>query len=202
MKQTGDFRDIDTDFRTGMPEVRIFPNRALATESGVSVDTIANTVNAAIGGAVQGQYTNGDRRYDVRLRLEGGERLSPADITALDVRTDYNELIPIANVITTKTVDTYQTIARTLRERSISIFANVAPGVSQASALNRAEQIARQTDAARLSRLSRRRSADFPRDLLQPHLRAYSRHRRFLHGAGLAVQQLHPSPRRAAGAAF
>ncbi len=144
MRQTGDFRDIDTDFRTGMPEVRIFPNRELATESGVSVDTIANTVNAAIGGAVQGQYTNGDRRYDVRLRLEGGERLSPTDITALDVRTDYNELIPIANVITTKTVDTYQTIARTLRERSISIYANVAPGVSQAAALDRAEQIARQ----------------------------------------------------------
>jgi HAE1 family hydrophobic/amphiphilic exporter-1 len=144
MKQTGDFRDIDTDFRTGMPEVRIYPNRELATESGVSVDTIANTVNAAIGGAVQGQYTNGDRRYDVRLRLEGGERLSPADITALDVRTDYNELIPIADVITTKTVDTYQTIARTLRERSISIYANVAPGVSQAAALDRAEKIARQ----------------------------------------------------------
>ena len=145
MQQTGDFRDIDTDFRTGMPEVRIYPNRELATESGVSVDTIANTVNAAIGGAVQGQYTNGDRRYDVRLRLEGGERLSPADITALDVRTDYNELIPIANVITTKTVDTYQTIARTLRERSISIYANVAPGVSQAAALDRAERIARRT---------------------------------------------------------
>jgi HAE1 family hydrophobic/amphiphilic exporter-1 len=145
MRQTGDFRDIDTDFRTGMPEVRIYPNRELATESGVSVDTIANTVNAAIGGAVQGQYTNGDRRYDVRLRLEGGERLSPDDITALDVRTDYNELIPIANVITTKTVDTYQTIARTLRERSISIYANVAPGVSQAAALDRAEKIARET---------------------------------------------------------
>jgi hydrophobe/amphiphile efflux-1 (HAE1) family protein len=145
MKQTGDFRDIDTDFRTGMPEVRIYPNRDLATESGVSVDTIANTVNAAIGGTVQGQYTNKDRRYDVRLRLEGGERLGPADITALDVRTDYNELIPIQDVISTKTVSTYQTIARTLRERSITIYANVAPGVSQAAALDRAETIARRT---------------------------------------------------------
>jgi HAE1 family hydrophobic/amphiphilic exporter-1 len=145
MKQAGDFRDIDTDFRTGMPEVRVYPSRELATESGVSVDTIANTVNAAIGGAVQGQYTNGDRRYDVRLRLDAGQRLDPADITALDVRTDYNELIPISSVITTKTVDTYQTIARTLRERSISIYANVAPGVSQAAALDRAEQIARKT---------------------------------------------------------
>ena len=143
MKTSGDFRDIDTDFRTGMPEVRIFPDRDLATQSGVSVDTIASTVEAAIGGTVQGKYTNGDRRYDVRLRLEGAERLDPADILKLDVRTDYGELIPISNVIKTETVPTYQTIARRLRERSISIYANVAPGVSQAAALDKAEAIAK-----------------------------------------------------------
>jgi hydrophobe/amphiphile efflux-1 (HAE1) family protein len=143
MKQTGDFRDIDTDFRTGMPEVRIYPDRALATMSGVTVDTIANTVQAAIGGAVQGKYTNKDRRYDVRLRLEGGERIGPQDILNLDVRTDYNELIPISSVIKTETVGTYQTIARTLRERSISIYANIAEGKSQADALDHAESIAK-----------------------------------------------------------
>jgi len=87
MKQTGDFRDIDTDFRTGMPEVRIYPDRALATVSGVTVDAIASTVQAAIGGAVQGKFTNKDRRYDVRLRLEGGQRIGPDDILNLDVRT-------------------------------------------------------------------------------------------------------------------
>ena len=144
MQKTGDFRDIDTDFRTGMPEVRIYPDRALATASGVSVDSIASTVQAAIGGAVQGQFTNKDRRYDVRLRLEGGERVNPADIMQLDVRTQYNELIPISSVIKTQTVSTYQTISRTLRERSISIFANVAPGRSQSDALDRAESIAKQ----------------------------------------------------------
>ncbi|MCE0482663.1 MAG: efflux RND transporter permease subunit [Methylacidiphilales bacterium] len=144
MKKTGDFRDIDTDFRTGMPEVRIYPNRALATQSGITVDAIASTVEAAIGGTVQGKYTNADRRYDVRLRLEGGERVQPADILQLDVRTDYGELIPIASVIDTKTVSTYQTISRRLRERSISIYANIAPGRSQSAALDQAESIAKQ----------------------------------------------------------
>ena len=143
MQQTGDYRDIDTDFRAGMPEVRIYPDRELATMSGVTVDAIASTVQAAIGGAVQGKYTNKDRRYDVRLRLEGIQRVGPADIMNLDVRTDYGELIPISSVIKTETVDTYQTIARTLRERSISIFANIAPGKSQAEALDRAEAIAK-----------------------------------------------------------
>jgi HAE1 family hydrophobic/amphiphilic exporter-1 len=143
MNQTGDFRDIDTDFRNGMPEVRIFPDRQLATLSGVTVDTIASTVQAAIGGTVQGKFTNKDRRYDVRLRLEGPQRLGPGDIQNLDVRTDYGELIPIASVIKTQTADTFQTIARTMRERSITIYANVAPGKSQAAALDRAEAIAK-----------------------------------------------------------
>jgi HAE1 family hydrophobic/amphiphilic exporter-1 len=143
MRQTGDFMDIDTDFRTGMPEVRIYPDRDLATQSGVTVDTIASTVEAAIGGTTQGKFTNKDRRYDVRLRLEGGERIGPDDIMRLDVRTDYGELIPIASVIKTQTVDTYQTIARRLRERSISIFANIPAGKSQADALDRAEALAK-----------------------------------------------------------
>jgi len=143
MKETGLFRDIDTDFRLGMPEVQIFPNRDLATQSGVTVDAIAQTVQAAIGGSVQGKFTNKDRRYDVRLRLEGSQRAGAQDILNLDVRTDYNELIPISSVITTQTVDTYQTIARTLRERSITIYANIAPGKSQANALDRAEAIAK-----------------------------------------------------------
>ena len=86
-----------------MPEVQIFPDRELATQSGVTVDAIAQTVQAAIGGTVQGKYTNKDRRYDVRLRLEGGQRVDPQDILNLDVRTDYNELIPISSVIKTQT---------------------------------------------------------------------------------------------------
>ncbi len=111
----------------------------------MTVNTIAATVEAAIGGVAQSKFTNKDRRYDVRMRLEGAQRLSPDDILKLDVRTDYNEMIPISSVITTETVNTYQTIARTLRERSISIYANIAPGVSQSAALNRAESIAQQS---------------------------------------------------------
>jgi len=127
----------------------------------VTVNAIATTVQAAIGGTVQGKYTNKDRRYDVRLRLEGEQRLNPQDILNLDVRTDYGELIPISSVIRTETDNTYQTIARTLRERSISIYANIAPGRSQAAALDRAESIAKEILPPNYRVFSRRRCADF-----------------------------------------
>jgi HAE1 family hydrophobic/amphiphilic exporter-1 len=142
LRDSGEVTDVDTDFRTGMPEVQVVPNRVAATASGVSVDTIANTVETAIGGVVQGKFTNGDRRYDLRIRLLGVERGNASDISKLQVRTDYGELIPISSVIKVKEVKTYQTIARRMRERSVTIFANIAPGKSQQQALSDAEAIA------------------------------------------------------------
>ncbi len=120
-------------------------DRVRAARYGLAPGDINAVVQAAIGGTVQGKFTNKDRRYDVRLRLEGNQRVNAQDILNLDVRTDYNELIPISSVIKTQTVETYQTIARTLRERSITIYANIAPGKSQAEALDRAEEIAKNT---------------------------------------------------------
>jgi len=187
MKETGDFRDIDTDFRTGMPEVRIYPDRALATLSGVTVDAIASTVQAAIGGAVQGKFTNKDRRYDVRLRLEGGQRLSPGDIMNLDVRTDYGRHLPDHRPDPARAVHLH------LRQHRAG---QIAGRRARPRRGHREKQ-----PASGLPRVSRRRRADFPRNIRQPLLRSLAGRRRFLHGAGVAVQQLHPSVRRPALAA-
>jgi HAE1 family hydrophobic/amphiphilic exporter-1 len=139
---TGLVVDLDTNFRAGMPEVRIVPDRAAAAVRGVSMENIARTINAAIGGVREGKFTREGRRYDVRLRLEAGERLSEADIGRLRVRTAYGELIPLTDVVQLETVNTLQTISRVNRQRAISVTANLADGASQAAALEQARRIA------------------------------------------------------------
>ena len=64
--------DIDTDFRDGITEVHVEPDRDKAAASGVSVQDIADTINTAIGGVRQGYFTNGIRRYDVRITPAAG----------------------------------------------------------------------------------------------------------------------------------
>ena len=108
----------------------------------MSVDLIGETVAAAIGGVRQGKFTEGGRRYDVRLRLDLDERLKADDIMRLDVRNVHGELVPMSQVAKVETVGTLQTITRRNRERSISIYGNLAPGASQAAALDRALSIA------------------------------------------------------------
>ncbi|MBX7138621.1 MAG: efflux RND transporter permease subunit [Oligoflexia bacterium] len=143
LSETGLVVDVDTDYRLGQPEARVIPDRDAALKRGVPIEAIGDTVSAAIGGVRQGKFTQGGRRYDVRLRLEAGERLLPEDIMKLQVRNIYGELVPINEVAKVQTVGTLQTITRRNRERSISIYANVAQGKSQADALQKAQEIAR-----------------------------------------------------------
>jgi len=134
-KASGLMTDIDTDFREGAPEVRVIPDREKAALSNVSMKTISGTINAAIGGVRQGKYTNGDRRYDVRMRLEPEQWRVPEDVEKLMVRTSYGEMIPLSVVTKTEVVPTLLTITREMRERSITVYANAEPGKTQAEVL-------------------------------------------------------------------
>ena len=141
LKQEGLITDVDTDFKLGMPEVRVKPLRDQAAASGVDIQNLVDTVSAAIGGVREGKFTNDGRRYDVRLRLKTSERIKPEDILALQVRNSHGELVPISNFVTVETVQTLQTITRRNRQRSVSVFANVGPGKSQAAVLERIQEV-------------------------------------------------------------
>jgi multidrug efflux pump subunit AcrB len=143
LEATGLVVDLDTNYRAGMPEVRIIPDREAAAQRGVSMENIGRTINAAIGGVREGKFTKDGRRYDVRLRLSPEERLRESDIGQLTVRTAFGETIALTNVVKVETVKTLQSISRVNRQRAISVTANLAPGASQATALAEAERILR-----------------------------------------------------------
>ncbi len=122
--------DVDTDFRDGVTEVHVEPDREKAAASGVSVQDIADTINTAIGGVRQGYFTNGPRRYDVRIRLQADQWQTPADINKLLIRTSYGELVPLSSVTKFTEDKELLTITREMRERAINIYANTATGQS------------------------------------------------------------------------
>jgi hydrophobe/amphiphile efflux-1 (HAE1) family protein len=144
MEESGLMRDVDTNYREGMPELRIHPNREEAAKRGVSMEDLGTTINAAIGGVRRGKFTNDARRYDVRMRLESQERLQPEDANKLQIRTSYGELIPLTDIVKLEVVPTVQEIGRINRQRAITISANLAPNVSQSAAIAMAEKISRE----------------------------------------------------------
>ncbi|OGQ08639.1 MAG: acriflavin resistance protein [Deltaproteobacteria bacterium RIFCSPLOWO2_12_FULL_40_28] len=145
MKTTGLMEDIDSDYDLGMPELRITPDRAQAAKRGVSITSIAETINATIGGERVGKFTKNGKRYDIRVRLQGENRKTAEDISAIWVRNMHGELVSLADVVKIKEESTLINISRRNRERAISVFANVKQGSSQAKALGMVEKIARQS---------------------------------------------------------
>jgi HAE1 family hydrophobic/amphiphilic exporter-1 len=136
--------DVDTDYKTGMPEIRVYPNRAKAYARGVSIQSIGTTINAMIGGVRAGLFTDNGRRYDVRLRAESGDRLDAEAINRLYVRNQRGEMIRLSDVVDIKEQPTLLAITRKDRERSVGVFANVAAGKSQSQVLDDVEKLAKE----------------------------------------------------------
>jgi len=143
LNASGLVTDLNSNYRTGMPEAQVFPDRDAASQRGVSVDAIAQAVNVAIGGTADGQFTSSGHRYDIDLRLEGLERGQPADIQKLDVRNEYGELVTLSEVTKIEIHPTLQTVARIDRQRAISVGGGLAPDASQAKVLALTEEIAK-----------------------------------------------------------
>ncbi|HEX9148192.1 MAG TPA: efflux RND transporter permease subunit [Thermoanaerobaculia bacterium] len=143
LAESGVVVDLDTDYRLGMPELRILPDRARAADLGVPIEDVATTLNSLVGGIRVGKYSSGGRRLDVRLRLLASQRTRPEDLARLRVRARSGELVPLSLLVTTEEKPALQAITRRDRERAITVFGNIAPGHSQDEALARVEELAK-----------------------------------------------------------
>jgi multidrug efflux pump subunit AcrB len=139
---SGIVTDVDSDYQLGAPELVVEPDRARATDVGVSVQDIGTTVSALIGGVVVGQYSNGGRRMDIRLRLMSSQRSRPEDLDLLRIRASAGGLVPLSTVVHVSEHAELQQINRQDRERAITITGNVAQGHSQGEALAYVQSLA------------------------------------------------------------
>ncbi len=136
--------DVDSDYKLGAPELQITPDRARAADLGVPVEEVATSLNALIGGLRVGKYSSNGRRIDVRVKLLADQRSRPEDISLLRVRSQRGDLVPLSTLVTQEEKPALQTITRRDRERSISVFANVAPGHAQKEALDYVAALSRE----------------------------------------------------------
>jgi HAE1 family hydrophobic/amphiphilic exporter-1 len=144
MRESGLVTDVDSDYQVGMPEVQVVPDRNKAADVGVSMAAIGDTINSAIGGQRMGKFKDKGRRFDIRVRMLAQQRQRPEDIDRLLVRTGTGGLVRLGDIVRIEQRPTLQAITRRDRERAITLFANVAPGVSQSTAIERSVALARE----------------------------------------------------------
>lgn len=142
LEQGGYTQDLDTDFKLGLPELLIRPDRVAMANRGVSVEAVASTLGATIAGARQSRFTSDGKRYDLRIKLPDENLKTPKDIAQITVRNSYGNALSLGEMVTIKENKTYQSISRVNRQRAVGVFGNVKTGQSQGKVLQKAEEFA------------------------------------------------------------
>jgi cobalt-zinc-cadmium resistance protein CzcA len=88
-------RDLYVEEVTGLPQIVIDINRDEVAKYGLDVEAINLSVNSAFAGQSAGLIYEGERRYDLVVRLTSGNRQSIEDVRNLFIKSPSGEQIPL-----------------------------------------------------------------------------------------------------------
>lgn len=133
--------DIDTDYRLGQSELRLVPNRDQLLKKGVSADAVSQVLQVSIAGLRAGQYAVDGKKNDIQFKVKDNQIKTKEDVQKLFVRNNYGNLVSLSEIVTVDNKQSLQSINRINRQRSISVYGNLASGQSQNSVLKKAKEI-------------------------------------------------------------
>ncbi|MCF0069846.1 CusA/CzcA family heavy metal efflux RND transporter [Dyadobacter sp. CY261] len=117
--------DLYVEEVTGMPQIVIDFNRAEIAKYGLNIDDLNKTINAAFAGAAAGQIYEGEKRFDLVVRVGAEGRKSISDVQNLLVSTPNGLQIPLSQVATVREIEGPNQIQREDTRRRIIVGFNV-----------------------------------------------------------------------------
>jgi HAE1 family hydrophobic/amphiphilic exporter-1 len=123
--------DVDSDFITGQPEVRVHVLRDRAADLGVQVADITNTLQLLVGGLKISTYEENGEDYDVRIRADRLDRSQIAKLNMMTVPSARLGTVSLRDVVSLRTGTGPSQINRLNRQRVVTIASNVLPGFGQ-----------------------------------------------------------------------
>lgn len=136
--------DVKVEQVTGLPTLSVIPDRARLDRYGLNITDVQDVVEIAMGGRIAGTLYDGDRRFDIVVRLpehlrsniDALERLPiplrNAEQDGIDTRPDYVPLREVADIdiafgpaqISRENAKRRITVTANVRERDLGGFVN------------------------------------------------------------------------------
>lgn len=139
MGKTPGIVDVIVDPLLGQPQFVIEIDRAQAARYGLSEDDLKQLVEIAIGGESATIVIEGERRFDIMVRLAAKYRNSEEALREILVDTPTGKRVPLAQLATLKTMNGATQIWREAGSRMATIRANVR-GRDLATAVEEAQE--------------------------------------------------------------
>ncbi|MGN6401852.1 MAG: efflux RND transporter permease subunit, partial [Flavisolibacter sp.] len=133
---------VDADLKFNKPELRINVDRLKASELGVSVDDVSQTLQLALSNRRMGYFTKEGKQYGVYGQVVRADRDDPTDLKSLYVRNASGQMISLDNLVSFEEATTPSTIYHFNRFKSATISAGLAPGKTVGDGIAAMQQIA------------------------------------------------------------
>ena len=131
--------DPDTNLITGKPELAVRIDRDKAADLGVRVQEIASTLNVLVGGLKITDYYEGGEQYEVHVRAEHEYRRDPQGIAQAQVPSQ-SGTVQLRDVVNMSGGAGPASINRISRQRQVMLTANMAPGHSAQTVMDKLVQ--------------------------------------------------------------
>jgi hydrophobic/amphiphilic exporter-1 (mainly G- bacteria), HAE1 family len=123
--------DVDTSLNVGKPELSVQVDRLKASDLGVQITDAAEALRLLVGGDQVSTYNEGGEQYEVHVRAESDHRGSASAIGQLTVPSSKVGSVPLNNLAAFSPGTSPSEINRLNRQRQVTVFAGILPGVSQ-----------------------------------------------------------------------
>lgn len=110
---------------TGMPQIVVRYNRAAIAQYGLNITDVNRAINTAFAGESTGNVFEGEKRFDLVVRLSSEKRKDLADVQQLLIATPGGRQVPLQTVADVSLVDAPTQIQRENSQRRIIVGFNV-----------------------------------------------------------------------------
>jgi len=123
-RKDGGLSDVDTTLSLRKPELQVAIDREAASDLGVSVGSVAESLRILVGGMAVSVFRDGGEQYDVWLRAQPGDRSSVKDLYGLSVSSPTVGPVALSSLARVTEERGPTVIERKDRQRLVTVLAN------------------------------------------------------------------------------
>jgi HAE1 family hydrophobic/amphiphilic exporter-1 len=130
--------DLDTSLSLRKPEVQVIVDREAASDLGIPVQTVADSLRILVGGLPVTKFRDGPEQYDVWLRALPEDRSTVQELYDLTLPSPTAGLVKLTSLARLHDEHGPTEIERLTRERIVTVLGNP-EGISLGEAMSRAQ---------------------------------------------------------------
>lgn len=115
--------EYETEGRT--PQLQIIAKQDVLRDYGLQANEVNKAIGAALAGETVGKIIDGNKRYDIVVRLPENLRADEEEIKKLPLRVGAAGLLPLGKTVDFKTIKTIEPILRDNGQRRAALMVNL-----------------------------------------------------------------------------